>query len=73
MQRFFSLVLLLFLVLPSSPVNHPGCLLTGLGALTAVLLLIFQNTILSLVASIQIVANDLIKEGDWIEVPSLWG
>ncbi len=50
--------------------ESPVVLLTGLGALTAVLLLIFQNTLLSLVASIQIVANDLIKEGDWIEVPS---
>lgn len=50
--------------------QSPWVLLTGLGALTAVLLLIFQGTILSLVASIQIVANDLIKEGDWIEVPS---
>jgi miniconductance mechanosensitive channel len=50
--------------------ESPIVLLTGLGALTAVLLLIFQNTLLSLVASIQIVANDLIKEGDWIEVPS---
>jgi miniconductance mechanosensitive channel len=44
--------------------------LTGLGALTAVLLLIFQNTILSVVASVQINSMDLIKEGDWIEVPS---
>ncbi len=50
--------------------KSPWVLITGLGALTAVLLLIFQNTILSLVASIQIVANDLLKEGDWIEVPS---
>jgi miniconductance mechanosensitive channel len=50
--------------------QSPWGLLTGLGALTAILLLIFQNTILSLVASIQIVANDLLKEGDWIEVPS---
>jgi len=50
--------------------ESPVVLLTGLGAITAVLLLIFQSTILSLVASIQIVANDLIKEGDWIEVPS---
>jgi miniconductance mechanosensitive channel len=33
-------------------------------------MLIFQNTILSLVASIQISANDLLKEGDWVEVPS---
>lgn len=50
--------------------ESPVVLLTGLGALTAVILLIFQDTILSLVASIQIAANDLIKEGDWIEVPS---
>jgi miniconductance mechanosensitive channel len=50
--------------------ESPWVLITGLGALTAILLLIFQNTILSLVASIQIVANDLLKEGDWIEVPS---
>jgi miniconductance mechanosensitive channel len=50
--------------------ESPIVLLTGLGAMTAVLLLIFQNTILSLVASIQIAAQDLIKEGDWIEVPS---
>jgi miniconductance mechanosensitive channel len=50
--------------------ESPLVLLTGLGALTAVLLLIFQNTLLSLVASVQIVAHDLIKEGDWLEVPS---
>lgn len=50
--------------------KSPWILLTGLGALTAVLLIIFQSTIMSLVASIQIVANDLLKEGDWIEVPS---
>jgi miniconductance mechanosensitive channel len=49
--------------------ESPLVLLTSLGALTAVLLLIFQGTILSLVASIQIAAHDLIKEGDWIEVP----
>ena len=49
--------------------ESPVVLLTGLGALTAVLLLVFQNTILSLVASIQINAMDLINEGDWIEVP----
>lgn len=50
--------------------QSPIVLLTGLGALTAVLLLVFQNTILSLVASIQIAAHDLVKEGDAIEVPS---
>ncbi len=45
-------------------------LLTGIGAATAVLLLVFRDTILSVVASFQIAANDLIKEGDWVEVPS---
>jgi miniconductance mechanosensitive channel len=49
--------------------ESPLVLLTGLGALTAVLLLIFQDTILSVVASIQIAAHNLIKEGDWLEVP----
>ena len=50
--------------------ESPIVLLTGLGALTAVLLLVFRDTILSFVTSIQISAQDLIKEGDWIEVPS---
>ena len=50
--------------------ESPLALLTGLGALTAVLLLVFQNTILSLVASVQINTMDLIKEGDWIDVPA---
>lgn len=65
------LVVVVALILSVSLLSgeSPLVLLTGLGALTAVLLLIFQNTILSLVASVQIVAHDLIKEGDWIEVP----
>ena len=43
--------------------------ISGLGALTAVLLLVFQDTILSFVASVQIGQNDIIKIGDWVEVP----
>ena len=49
--------------------QSPVLLLSGLGAIAAVLLLIFHDTILALVASIQIAANDLVREGDWIEVP----
>ncbi len=45
----------------------PLGVLSGVGAFTAVLMFIFKDTILSLVASIQIVANDLFKVGDWIE------
>jgi miniconductance mechanosensitive channel len=50
--------------------QSPWVLLSGLGAAMAVLLLLFHDTLLSFVASVQIQANDLIKEGDWIEVPS---
>lgn len=44
-------------------------LFAGLGAMAAILLLIFKDTILSLVASIQIAAYDMIRPGDWITVP----
>jgi miniconductance mechanosensitive channel len=47
----------------------PLAFLSGLGALTAVLMLVFKDTILSLVASIQIMSNDMIRIGDWVEVP----
>lgn len=43
--------------------------ISGLGALTAVLILVFQDTILSFVASVQIGQNDIINLDDWIEVP----
>lgn len=46
-------------------------ILTGLGAMTAVLMLIFQDTILSLVASVQISSDGRVRIGDWIEMPSL--
>lgn len=49
--------------------TSPYKLLAGLGALAAVILLIFKDTILGLVASIQISVNDMLKPGDWIEMP----
>jgi miniconductance mechanosensitive channel len=45
-------------------------LLAGLGAVSAVLLLIFKDTILSVVASVQLASNDMLRVGDWIEMPS---
>ncbi|KLI97617.1 mechanosensitive ion channel family protein [Luteimonas sp. FCS-9] len=45
-------------------------IVTGLGAMTAVLMLIFQDTILSLVASVQISNDGRVRIGDWIEMPS---
>ena len=50
--------------------QSPMVLLTGLGAMMAVLLLVFRDTMLSFVAGLQIQSNDLVKEGDWLEVPS---
>lgn len=50
--------------------RSPLILLSGLGAMTAVLLLIFKDTILGLVASIQLTANDMVRVGDWIEMPA---
>ena len=49
--------------------NSPVYLLSGLGALTAVFILVFKDTILSLVSSVQISSNDLFKVGDWVEAP----
>ena len=49
--------------------QSPFYILSGIGALTAVLMLVFKDTILSLVSSIQINSNDLFKVGDWVEAP----
>lgn len=49
--------------------SSPTYLLSGLGALTAVLLLVFKDALLGFVASIQIAANRLVSKGDWIEMP----
>ncbi|MCG4451805.1 mechanosensitive ion channel family protein [Pseudomonas sp. MMS21-TM103] len=51
--------------------RSPLILLSGLGAMAAVLMLIFQDTLLSLVASVQITSSDIIRVGDWIEMPQL--
>jgi miniconductance mechanosensitive channel len=56
------------LILSALTTKTPLYLLSGLGALTAVLLLIFKDSILGLVAGMQLTANRMIKEGDWIEM-----
>jgi len=58
-------VLIISVVLDRSPL----LLLSGLGAMTAILLLVFKDTILSLVASVQLTAQDMVRVGDWIEMP----
>ncbi len=61
----FGAVMIIAAILDRSPL----LLLSGLGAMTAILLLVFRDTILSLVASVQLTAQDMVRVGDWIEVP----
>ncbi|MBR6639204.1 MAG: mechanosensitive ion channel [Muribaculaceae bacterium] len=49
--------------------KNPVVILTGLGAAAAVLTLVFKDTILGLVAGVQLSANDMLRPGDWIEAP----
>ena len=49
--------------------KSPWMLVSGLGAMTAIILLVFKDSILGFVASIQIQANDMVRPGDWIEMP----
>lgn len=49
--------------------KEPWVLLSGIGALTAVILLVFKDTILGFVGGIQLIANDMLRPGDWIEMP----
>src|SRR5210317_576507 len=58
--------IIIFAIITGQPVSY---YISGLGALTAVLLLVFQDTILSFIASVQIGQNNIIKNGDLIEVP----
>ncbi|MBE0653613.1 MAG: mechanosensitive ion channel family protein [Bacteroidales bacterium] len=64
---YFLTFILIISILSKTPVLK---LLAGLGALAAVLLLVFKDTILGLVASIQVSANNMVKPGDWITMPS---
>jgi len=58
-------ILIIAIVFDRSPLT----LLAGLGAISAVVLLIFKDTILSVVASVQIGTNDMLRVGDWIALP----
>lgn len=49
--------------------KEPWYFLSAFGAMTAVILLIFKDTILGLVASIQVAAHDTLRVGDWVEMP----
>ncbi len=63
---FIAVIICISIVVNKSPVN----LLTGLGAFAAVLMLVFKDSILGLVAGLQLSQNDMLRVGDWIVVPS---
>ncbi|MCZ2328688.1 mechanosensitive ion channel family protein [Bartonella sp. F02] len=62
-----SAVLMLATLIDRSPL----ILFSGFGAITAVLILVFQDTLLSFIAGIQISFTDMVRVGDWIEIPNL--
>jgi miniconductance mechanosensitive channel len=68
--KIFFFIAVTIIVLSVLIDRSPWVLLSGLGAATAVLLLVFQNSILGLVASIQLATNDMLQIGEWIEMPS---
>jgi len=62
---FIAIIFIISVILNKTPLY----LFSGLGALTAILLLIFKDTILGFVAGIQLAANKMVANGDWIEMP----
>lgn len=63
---FIGVIVVVALVIGKSPMK----LFAGLGATSAVLMLVFKDTIEGLVAGIRLTSNDMIRRGDWITVPS---
>lgn len=63
---YFVAFIILFSILTG---QKPMYFITGLGAASAILLLVFKDTIMGFVASIQVSANDMVRIGDWITMP----
>lgn len=59
----------LIFIIASVMGKSPSLIFTGLGAATAILMLIFKDAILGLVAGVQLSANQMVSVGDWIEMP----
>ncbi|SKB91138.1 miniconductance mechanosensitive channel [Sphingobacterium nematocida] len=67
--QIFLIFILGTLVISLLTGNSPWSFLVSLGAASAILMLVFKDTILGFVASIQVSANDSVRVGDWIEMP----
>jgi len=68
--KLFIVVIALLIIISVIFRKEVGTIIAGMGAMAAVLLLIFKDAILGLVASIQLAGNDMLKIGDWITIPS---
>lgn len=75
MKGFYQMMKLIVICIGSIVIvsevigRDPLAILTGLGAGTAILMLVFQDTIKGLVAGVQLTANDMLRPGDWITMP----
>jgi miniconductance mechanosensitive channel len=67
--KLVSAILVGILIISLLLGQSPAILISGLGAMAAVLMLVFKDPILGLVAGIQLSANDMLKLGDWLEMP----
>lgn len=67
--KLVSAIIISILVISLLIGQSPAILISGLGAMAAVLMLVFKDPILGLVAGIQLSANDMLKLGDWLEMP----
>lgn len=68
--KLLMVVIALLVIISVIFKKEVGTIIAGMGAMAAVLLLIFKDAILGLVASIQLAGNDMLKIGDWITIPS---
>lgn len=67
--KLVLLVIIIILIISVLMGQSPGIVISGLGAMTAVLMLVFQTPIMGFVAGIQLSANNMLKVGDWLEMP----
>lgn len=67
--KLVSAILVGILIISLLLGQSPAILISGLGAMAAVLMLVFKDPILGLVAGIQLSANDMLRLGDWLEMP----
>ncbi len=69
MVKIFLYIVAVILIITSLIDVSPLGLLSGLGALSAVLMLVFKDPIMGFVSSLQLTGNDLVRIGDWVEIP----